>query len=228
AMPRLIRTLAAVATGTVLATGALAQSVRSADQIEHHVAKIDGTRFHYVTAGTGDPVLLLPGWPESWIAWRKVVPLLVNAGRRVIILDPRGFGESDKSAGGYDLGTATRDLDGLLQAANPPADEGNTVGGRHVRTLTAHAHAANYPADVKRLVLTESNIPGVTAFAGGLPSEAANLKSWQFAFNRLNDLPEILTQGRERAYLAWIFATKSTRHYAIDSATLEDYTQQHS
>ena len=54
------------------------------------------------------------------------------------------------------------------------------------------------------------------------------MKSWQFAFNRLNDLPEILTQRRERAYLAWIFATKSTRHYAIDSATLQEYTRQYS
>ena len=55
-----------------------------------------------------------------------------------------------------------------------------------------------------------------------------NLKSWQFAFNRLNDLPEILVQGREQAYLAWIFATKSTRSYAIDSAALEEYTRQYS
>ena len=62
-----IKTLAAVAAGTVLATGALAQSAK----IEHHIAKIDGTGFDYVTAGTGDPVLLIPGWPESWIAGRK-------------------------------------------------------------------------------------------------------------------------------------------------------------
>lgn len=79
----LIKTLAAVAAGAVLATSALAQDMKRADQIEHHIAKIDGTRFHYVTAGAGDPVLLIPGWPESWIAWRKVVPLLVSAGRRV-------------------------------------------------------------------------------------------------------------------------------------------------
>ena len=55
-----------------------------------------------------------------------------------------------------------------------------------------------------------------------------NLKSWQFAFNRLNDLPELLVQGHERAYLAWIFATKSFRSYAIDSATLDEYTRQYS
>src|ERR1700692_4718163 len=105
-MNMLIKTLTAAAVGTVLATSALAQNATNAGQIEHHVAKIECTPFHYGTAGTGDPVLLIPGWPESWIAWRKVVPLLVRAGRRVVVLDPRGIGESEKAAGGYDLGTA--------------------------------------------------------------------------------------------------------------------------
>jgi pimeloyl-ACP methyl ester carboxylesterase len=198
AMAMRIKTLAAVAAGTVIATSALAQSAK----IEHHVAKIDGTRFHYVTAGAGEPVLLLPGWPESWIAWRKVLPLLVRAGRSVVVLDPRGFGESDKPAGGYDLDTAARDLHRFLEATNLASAGGIDIIAHDVGTWIAHAHAANYPADVRRLVLTESNIPGVTAFAGGLPNETANLKSWQFAFNRLNDLPEILVQGREREFLA--------------------------
>jgi len=243
----------AIAAGTVLATSALGQTARelrapspyvaiqnepaprlivaaatSADQIEHHIAKIDGTRFHYVTAGTGDPVLLIPGWPESWIAWRKVLPLLVGAGRRVVVLDPRGFGESDKPAGGYDLDTAARDLHGFLEATNLSTPGGIDIIAHDVGTWIAHAHAANYPADVRRLVLTESNIPGITVFAAGIPNETANLKSWQFAFNRLNDLPEMLVQGRERAFLAWIFATKSFRSYAIDSAALEEYTRQYS
>jgi len=210
------------ATGATLTTDAPAQTAQStpsatagADRIEHHVARIDGTRFHYVTAGTGDPVLLLPGWPESWIAWRKVLPLLVGAGRRVIVLDPRGFGESDKPPGGYDLDTAARDLHGFLEATKLAPPGGIDIIAHDVGTWIAHAHAVNYPADVKRLVLTESNIPGVTAFQAGIPSEAINLKSWQFAFNRLHDLPEILVQGHEQAYLTWIFATKSTRSYAI-------------
>jgi pimeloyl-ACP methyl ester carboxylesterase len=240
---RFTATAMGIAAATVLATSALAQNAREpaprpiveaqnatrADQIEHHIAKIDGTRFHYVTAGTGDPVLLLPGWPESWIAWRKVLPLLVGAGRRVVVLDPRGFGESDKPAGGYDLDTAARDLHGFLAATNLAPAEGIDIVAHDVGTWIAHAHAVNYPADVRRLVLTESNIPGVTAFAStGVPSEAMNLKSWQFAFNRLNDLPEILVQGHEQAYLAWIFATKSFRSYAIDSAALEEYARQYS
>ena len=219
---------AALAAAPVPVTGALAQSA-SADRIEHHVAKIEGTRFHYVTAGTGDPVVLLPGWPESWIAWRKVVPLLVAAGRRVIVLDPRGFGESDKPAAGYDLDTAARDLHGFLAATNLATAGGIDIVAHDVGTWIAHAHAVAYPADVKRLVLTESNIPGVTSFASaGIPSEAVNLKSWQFAFNRLNDLPEMLIQGREREYLAWIFATKSFRSYAIEPPALDEYTREYS
>ena len=126
--------------------------------------------------------------------------MLVSAGRRVVVLDPRGFGESDKPAGGYDLDTAARDLHGFLEATNLATAGGIDIIAHDVGTWIAHAHAANYPADVRRLVLTESNIPGVTVFAAGIPNETANLKSWQFAFNRLNDLPEMLVQGRERAY----------------------------
>jgi pimeloyl-ACP methyl ester carboxylesterase len=208
---------------------ATAQNAASADQIEHHIAKIDGTRFHYVTTGTGDPVLLLPGWPESWIAWRKVLPLLVNAGRRVVVLDPRGFGESDKPPTGYDLDTAARDLHRFLEATNLATAGGIDIVAHDVGTWIAHAHAVNYPADVRSLVLTEVFLPGLfPAPSAGIPTEAANLKTWQFAFNRLNDLPEILVQGHEREYLTWIFATKATRSYAIEPAAIDEYTRQYS
>ena len=98
-----------------------------------------------------------------------------------------------------------------------------------VGTWIVHADAVNYPADVRRPALTASNIRRVTTFASaGIPSEAVNLKSRQYAFDRLNDLPEMLIQGRERAYLSWVFSTNSFRTYAIDSAALEEYTRQYS
>jgi pimeloyl-ACP methyl ester carboxylesterase len=197
--------------------------------VAHHVVRVDGVRFHYVTAGSGEPVVLLPGWPESWIAWRKLVPLLVKAGRQVYVLDPRGYGDSDKPQGGYDLETAARDLHGFLAATGLNRPGGVDIVAHDVGVWIAHAHAVLYPGEVKRLVLTESNVPGVTSFAAtDIPSEAMNLKSWQFAFNRLNDLPEILVQGRERDYLAWIFATKSTRSYAIEPAALDEYVRVYS
>ena len=228
-MRGLIKMLAAIATSAAIAASAFAQNIPSADTIEHHIAKLDGIHFHYVTAGTGDPVLLLPGWPESWIAWRKVVPLLVNAGRRVIVLDPRGFGDSDKPTGGYDLDTAARDLHRFLTATDLATTGGIDIVSHDVGAWIAHAVAVDYPADVRRLVLTETFLPGLLpAPSASVPSEAVNLKSWQFAFNRLNDLPEILVQGHEREYLTWIFATKATRSYAIEPAAIDEYTREYS
>ncbi|WP_413988976.1 alpha/beta fold hydrolase [Labrys okinawensis] len=228
-MASFAKMLAIAAVATAFATNAPAQSASNSDQIEHHMVKIEGTRFHYVTAGSGDPVLLIPGWPESWIAWRKVVPLLVHAGRRVVILDPRGIGESEKAIGGYDLDTAARDLHEFLAVTQLAPSGGIDIVAHDIGSWIAQAHAVEYPADVKRLVLTEVLIPGlIPPPPGATPPDATNLKSWQFSFNRLNDLPETLVQGHERAYLTWIYATKSTRTYAIDPAAIDEYTRQYS
>lgn len=193
--------------------------------VAHHVVRVDGIRFHYVVAGTGEPVVLIPGWPESWIAWRKVIPLLVKAGRQVYVLDPRGIGDSDKPQGGYDLDTAARDLHGFLAATGLERPGGVDIVAHDIGSWIALAHGAAYSGDVKRLVVTEVAVPGVTPTPPGIPSEATNLKSWQFAFNRLDDLPEILVQGHERDYLAWIYATKATRAYAIEPAALDEYVR---
>ena len=225
----LMKMLGAAAMGMVAATSAVAQSVANPARIEHHMAKVDGARFHYVTAGTGEPVLLIPGWPESWIAWRKVVPLLVGTGRRAVVLDPRGIGESEKPVGGYDLDTAARDVHDFLTTTNLATAGGIDVVAHDIGSWIAHAHAVDYPADVRRLVLTEVLIPGlIPAPTTAIPVDSSNLKSWQFAFNRLNDLPEILVEGHERAYLTWIFATKSTRPYAIEPDAVDEYTRQYS
>src|SRR6516165_5008940 len=60
-------------------------------EFRHGTATAKGVRLHFVEGGNGAPVLLLPGWPQSWYAWRYVMPLLLAAGRRVIALDPRGI-----------------------------------------------------------------------------------------------------------------------------------------
>lgn len=197
---------------------------RFADVV-HHVVRVNGVRFHYVTAGSGEPVLLLPGWPESWISWRKMIPLLTAAERQVIVLEPRGLGESDKPQTGYDLDTAARDLHDFLVATGLNRPGGVDIVAHDVGTWIAHAHAVAYPGDVKRLVLTEAPILGVSATPPGVPSEALNLKLWQFDFNRLHDLPETLVQGHERAYLSWIFQTKSTRDDAIELAAVDEYVR---
>jgi alpha-beta hydrolase superfamily lysophospholipase len=44
----------------------------------HHTVTVNGVRLHYVIGGKGDPVVLLHGFPETWRAWRKIVPALAE------------------------------------------------------------------------------------------------------------------------------------------------------
>lgn len=67
------------------------------------------------TGGDGRPVILIHGWPLSGASWEKQVPALTEAGHRVITYDRRGFGHSDKPAGGYDYDTLADDLARLIE-----------------------------------------------------------------------------------------------------------------
>ena len=69
---------------------------------------------HYADHGAGRPVVLIHGWPLSGRSWERQVPALMNAGRRVVTYDRRGFGESSQPWGGYDYDTFAMDLDKLL------------------------------------------------------------------------------------------------------------------
>ena len=57
----------------------------------HRTAMTNGVRLHYVIGGSGSPILLVHGFPETWYAWRKVMPLLARH-HTVIVPDLRGAG----------------------------------------------------------------------------------------------------------------------------------------
>lgn len=69
---------------------------------------------YYEDHGSGDPVVLIHGWPLSGRSWENQVPALVEAGHRVITYDRRGFGKSSQPWGGYDYDTFAADLEALL------------------------------------------------------------------------------------------------------------------
>jgi pimeloyl-ACP methyl ester carboxylesterase len=69
---------------------------------------------YYEDHGAGRPVILVHGWPLSVASWEKEVPVLLEAGHRVITYDRRGFGDSSRPASGYDYDTFAEDLDKLI------------------------------------------------------------------------------------------------------------------
>ena len=69
---------------------------------------------HYEDHGAGQPIVLIHGYPLSGRAWDRQVPVLLEAGHRVITYDRRGFGQSSQPAVGYDYDTFAADLAALL------------------------------------------------------------------------------------------------------------------
>ena len=85
--------------------------------ITHHTIRANGIRQHYLEAGSGPPVVLLHGFPETSYAWRYQIPPL-SRHYRVIAPDLRGYGETDKPASGYDKRTMAQDLVALSDKHN--------------------------------------------------------------------------------------------------------------
>ena len=91
------------------------ESAAFREAFKHQVFGSHGHRLHYVIGGNGDPVLLVPGWPQSWYAWRRVMPMLAKR-FTVVAVDPPGLGDSDKPMDGYDTNSVALRLKQLTAA----------------------------------------------------------------------------------------------------------------
>jgi non-heme chloroperoxidase len=80
------------------------------------VGKENSTDIHlyYEDHGSGDPVVLIHGYPLSGASWEKQVPVLLASGHRVITYDRRGFGKSSQPTAGYNYDTFAEDLHNLV------------------------------------------------------------------------------------------------------------------
>ncbi|MEQ5836239.1 alpha/beta hydrolase [Marinobacter sp. NFXS9] len=196
------------------------------NRFSRNYAVLGDIRLHYVEGGAGTPILLIPGWPQSWYTWRHVMERLATSGHRVIAIDPRGIGDSDKPLGGYDLATVARDLHRFARHLGLTDNSALNVAGHDIGAWIAYAWAADWPDDIRRLALYDAALPGISpAGPGGIPDETTNVRTWHFGFNRLDDLPELLIRGRERPYLDWLFRTKTRNPAAITPADLDEYTR---
>ena len=81
---------------------------------------------YYEDFGTGEPVVLIHGWPLSHKMWEQQVAALIKGGYRVISYDRRGFGDSTQTWDGYDYDTLAEDLSKLLDHTG--ADGATLVG----------------------------------------------------------------------------------------------------
>jgi pimeloyl-ACP methyl ester carboxylesterase len=159
-------------------------------------------RQHAVIGGEGPPLLLVHGWPETWYAWRLVMPALARD-FAVIAVDQRGMGLSDKPEGGYDTGTLAGDLAALMDALG---HDRFAVVGHDTGFAISYALAADHPDRVERVALLE--LPGSPGTAPSPPlflPAPLNDRLWHLGFNRIDHLNEQLVTGREDLFFGWEF-----------------------
>ncbi|WP_326569206.1 alpha/beta hydrolase [Amycolatopsis rhabdoformis] len=190
------------------------------DGFESGFADVNGIRLHYVAGGAGEPLVLLPGWPRTWYQFREVLPLLARR-YRVIAVDLRGMGESDKPSGGYDKKTMARDVFELVRSLG--YDE-VFVAGEDIGSMVAYSFAANHPEATRKVALWEVGHPAEAFYdLRMLPQDGRPDAPWWFAFNQLDGLPERLLEGRFRVLVDWLIEYQATAPEAIGEEARAHY-----
>jgi pimeloyl-ACP methyl ester carboxylesterase len=177
------------------------------------------TRLYCVEAGQGAPVVLVGGWPQSLWCWRHVLPVLART-HRVIALDPPGLGDSGKPAPAYDMESVAANVHAALDTLGVGAHD---FIGFDIGMWIGYPFAAQRPERVRTLTLVDARIPGLVPWAPMNPASA--VMSWHFAFNALPELPELLIEGREREFLAWLFRSRTPTPGVFDDAALDEYAR---
>jgi pimeloyl-ACP methyl ester carboxylesterase len=170
-------------------------------------------RLHAVTGGDGPPLLLVHGWPQTWYAWRMLMPALARD-FCVVAVDQRGIGLSDKPRDGYDTGTLASDLVALMGALG---HRRFALYGTDTGMAIAYALAADHPGRADRLVVSEAPLPGISPSPPLLLPPPLNARLWHLAFNQLPDINEQLVTGREDIFFGAEFdASAGTRKLPPD------------
>lgn len=153
-------------------------------------------QLYYEDHGSGDPVVLIHGYPLSGTSWEKQTAALLSAGYRVITYDRRGFGKSSQPATGYNYDTFAEDLHKLLTHLNLRAGGRNVAlvgfsmgGGEVARYIGKYgsagvSHAVFIASVPPYLVKASDNPEGVDAsvFAGIQKAVAADRYAFFTAF----------------------------------------------
>jgi len=189
--------------------------------VTHHVADILGREIHYVTSGeSGAPILLVHGFPESWWAFHKIIPLLATS-HRVIAVDLPGFGDSQVGpAASADVAETLAELVRHLGLGSVHLS-GQDIGG-----VATFRLAATHPELVLSYTAIESALPGFgfEAFA-----DVAKGGIWHVGFFAAPGIPDMLLKGHERAFLAdYAFKLMNGTPGAITTADLDEFVRVYS
>ena len=161
-----------------------------ADAPKSQFAEVNGVRLHYLSAGKGDPVILLHGYTESS---HMGLPLIEQLAKDHLVIAPdlRGFGQSGLPPGPYTKSVMAQDVHALAVSLGIKSAK---VVGHDIGLMVAYAYAAQYPQEVSKIALMDAFLPGV----GNWKDVWLLRDLWHFHF--YGETPLALVKGRERTY----------------------------
>ncbi|MGW6424871.1 alpha/beta fold hydrolase [Nocardia sp. NPDC055053] len=163
----------------------------------HEFADVDGVRMHYVTGGSGSPVVLIHGWPQTWYGWWQIMPALAEQ-HTVYAVDLPGLGDSSGSPSGYSKATLARYVHTLVADRLGVRDA--QIVGHDFGAAVAFHYASQFPADTARLGYLDLPLPGPAVDAATYRS-----MSWHIAFHSQREVPEAVVGDDVRGYLALFY-----------------------
>jgi pimeloyl-ACP methyl ester carboxylesterase len=192
----------------------------SIPEVTHHTATINDTHLHWVTAGSrGTPVLLVHGFPESWWAFHKLIPLLA-AEHRVVAVDLPGFGDSGTDPGDYTSAAMAATLRELVVHLGLGAVH---LTGQDISGIPTFRLAAGHPELVRSYTAIEAALPG---YGLELLADVAHGGAWHVGFLGAPGIPEMLLTGREREFLSrYAFPVMCGTPDAITERDADEFTR---
>jgi pimeloyl-ACP methyl ester carboxylesterase len=186
------------------------------------VMSADGVRLHYVIGGEGPPVILVAGFPQTWYAWRKVMPALARD-HEVVAVDPPGIGKSGLSSEGYDADRVAASLFALARRLRlrRPTVVGHDLGG-----WFAYAYARSHPRQVSGLAILEAGLPGLGLERRLDFSEAGRGGLSHVVFFLKDSLAETLIEGHEREYISGFLGRQPSGTF--DGGAVAEYVRAYS
>ncbi len=164
--------------------------------IDSQMVSTPGGMLHVRVIGTGKPVVLLHGFPDSSLGFRELSEALAAQGFRAIAPDLRGYGLSDKPLGlePYRSSAVLADLAAL---ARWTGDEQVAVVGHDWGGTLSYCFASEHPELVSRLVVINAAHP--ESYARALTRSLQLLRSWYILFFQLRGIAEWVVTRR------WVF-----------------------
>jgi pimeloyl-ACP methyl ester carboxylesterase len=188
----------------------------------NHYAEVNDTKLHYVSGGEGEPLILIPGYPETWWAYHKVMPILATK-YHVIVVEMRGMGSSDKPTDGYEKKNMAKDIHEIVKKLGFGKVN---IGGHDIGAHVAFSFASNYPETTSKLILLDTPHPDAGMYQlPMLPILGADyVYPWWLAFNQVKELTEQLLEGRMEIIIEWLFENLMKNKKSISDFDNEIYT----